>query len=56
MHQVGDEEVGVELLLGGQVGVGRSDAGRPGQERVVLQDDARGELGMNCQFHWLRRM
>ena len=30
VDEVGDEEVGIELFLGRQVGVGRSNPGRPG--------------------------
>src|SRR5579862_12918 len=44
MHEVGNQEVGVELLGGGQVGVGRSNSGIGGEQPVVLEDDAHGEL------------
>src|SRR5215510_5411468 len=44
MHQVSDEEVGVELALCREVRVGRSDARCAGEERVVLQNQAERKL------------
>src|SRR5215469_7902152 len=44
MDEIGDQEVGVELLGGGQVGVGRANARRGREQPVVLQDEAQRQL------------
>ena len=44
MYKVSDEEVGVEFPLRRQIGIRRADAGRSGEQRVVLQDHAGREL------------
>src|ERR1017187_6472548 len=44
MHEIGNEEVGVELLLSRQVSVWRSNTRRTREQRVVLQDQPHRKL------------
>src|ERR1700727_3348897 len=44
MHQIGKQEVGVELPGGWQIGIKIGGSGRVRQQGVVLQNQAQGQL------------
>src|SRR5580693_2374178 len=55
MHQVGKQEIGVELFLGWEVSIRiETIARRIRQNGVVLQNHAQRKLRRDCQFHLLR--